>query len=40
VSFQYLPAEPLNYITVQMSVDLSTGLVAAQSNQNASANGS
>lgn len=39
VSFQYLPAEPLNYIAVQMSVDLSTGLVAAQSNQNASANG-
>ena len=40
VTFQYLPAEPLNYVTVQMAVDLSTGLVAAQSNQNASANGS
>lgn len=39
VSFQYLPAPPLNYITVQMSVDLSTGLVAAQSQQNASATG-
>ena len=39
VSFQYLPAEPLNYITVTMSVDLSNGLVAAQAQQNASANG-
>jgi len=39
VTFQYLPAAPLNYITVQMSVDLSTGLVAAQSQQNASATG-
>jgi hypothetical protein len=39
VTFQYLPALPLNYVTVQMSVDLSTGLVAAQSNQNASGTG-
>ena len=39
VTFQYLPAEPLNYITVTMSVDTSNGLVAAQTQQNASANG-
>lgn len=39
VSFQYLPAEPLNYIVVTMSVDLSNGLVATQSQQNASATG-
>jgi hypothetical protein len=39
VSFQYLPAEPLNYITVTMSVDLSSGLVATQTQQNASATG-
>jgi len=40
VTFNYLPALPLNYITVQMSIDLSTGLVATQSNQNASSTGS
>jgi hypothetical protein len=39
VSYQYLPAEPLNYITVIQSVDLSTGLVATQSQQNASGTG-
>lgn len=39
ITFQYLPALPLNYVTVQMSVDLSSGLVAAQSNQNASSTG-
>lgn len=39
VTFQYQPAPPLNYVTVQMSVDLSNGLVAVQSNQNASATG-
>jgi hypothetical protein len=39
VVFQYLPAEPLNYITVTMSVDTSNGLVATQAQQNASANG-
>lgn len=39
VTFQYLPAEPLNFITVTMSVDLSNGLVATQAQQNASANG-
>lgn len=40
VTFQYLPAMPLNYITVQMSIDLSGGLVATQSQQNASGTGS
>jgi hypothetical protein len=40
VTFQYLPAWPLNYITVQMSLDLSGGLVAVQSQQNASGTGS
>jgi hypothetical protein len=40
VTFQYSPALPLNYITVQMSVDLSNGLVATQSQQNASQTGS
>ncbi len=39
VSFQYQPAEPLNYIPVTMAVDLSSGLVAVQSQQNASATG-
>jgi len=39
VTFNYLPALPLNYITVQMSVDLSNGLVVTQSNQNASSTG-
>jgi hypothetical protein len=39
VTFQYSPALPLNYITVQMSVDLSNGLVATQSQQNASQTG-
>jgi hypothetical protein len=40
VTFSYLPALPLNYITVQMSIDLSSGLVATQSSQNASSTGS
>lgn len=39
VSFSYAPAVPLNYITVTMAVDLSTGLATLQSNQNASTNG-
>lgn len=39
ISFNYLPALPLNYITVQMSVDLTSGLVAVQSAQNASSTG-
>lgn len=39
VTFNYSPALPLNYITVQMAIDLSNGLVAVQSNQNASGNG-
>jgi hypothetical protein len=39
VTFTYLPALPLNYITVQMSVDLTGGLVAVQSQQNASGTG-
>ena len=39
VSFQYLPAWPLNYITVTMAIDLSNGGVTVQSNQNAGANG-
>lgn len=39
VTFQYLPAMPLNFITVQMSIDLSGGLVATQSQQNASGTG-
>lgn len=39
ITFQYLPALPLNYVTVQMAIDLSSGLVAAQSNQNASSTG-
>lgn len=39
VTFTYLPAMPLNYITVQMSIDLSGGLVATQSQQNASGTG-
>jgi hypothetical protein len=39
VTFVYLPAMPLNYITVQMSIDLSGGLVAVQSQQNASGTG-
>lgn len=39
VTFQYLPAWPLNYITVQMSLDLTGGLVAVQSQQNASGTG-
>lgn len=36
ITFQYLPALPLNYVTVQMSINLSSGLISAQSNQNAS----
>lgn len=40
VTFSYSPALPLNYITVQMSIDLSNGLVATQSAQNASGTGS
>jgi len=39
ITFSYLPALPLNFITVQMSIDLSNGLVAAQSQQNASGTG-
>lgn len=39
VTFQYLPAMPLNFITVQMSIDLSGGLTAVQSQQNASSTG-
>jgi hypothetical protein len=39
VTFTYLPAMPLNYITVQMSIDLAGGLVATQSQQNASGTG-
>lgn len=39
ISFVYQPALPLNYITVQMSVDLTSGLVAVQSAQNASSTG-
>jgi hypothetical protein len=39
ISFIYLPALPLNYIAVQMSVDLTSGLVAVQSAQNASSTG-
>ena len=39
VTFQYLPAMPLNFITVQMSIDLSGGLTAVQSQQNASGTG-
>jgi hypothetical protein len=40
VTFQYQPALPLNYVTVQMSVDLSSGLVTTtQSAQNASSTG-
>lgn len=39
VTFTYLPAMPLNYITVQMSIDLAGGLVATQSQQNASSTG-
>ena len=36
-SFQYLPAIPLNYITVQFSINLSSGQVTTQSQQNAAA---
>lgn len=39
VAFTYLPAMPLNYITVQMSIDIAGGLVATQSQQNASGTG-
>lgn len=39
VVFSYLPAIPLDYITVTMSVDMSNGLVATQSGQNASSTG-
>jgi hypothetical protein len=39
VTFTDLPAMPLNYITVQMSIDLTGGLVATQSQQNASSTG-
>jgi hypothetical protein len=36
-TFQYAPAVPLNYIEVTFSIDLSNGLVATQSAQNAAA---
>lgn len=36
-SFQYLSAVPLNYITVSFSVNLTTGQVSTQSQQNAAA---
>lgn len=36
VSFQYSPAVPLNYIAVTFSINLANGLVAQQSQQNAS----
>jgi hypothetical protein len=36
-SFQYLPAVPLNYITVTFSINLTSGQVTTQSAQNASA---
>lgn len=40
ITFSYLPALPLNFITVQQSVDLSNGLVASTtSTQNASSTG-
>jgi hypothetical protein len=40
ITYSYLPALPLNFITVQQSVDLSTGLVASTtSTQNASSTG-
>jgi hypothetical protein len=40
VTYSYLPALPLNFITVQQSVDLSNGLVASTtSTQNASSTG-
>lgn len=39
ISFNYQPALPLNYITVQISVNLSSGQVATQSIQNASSTG-
>jgi hypothetical protein len=37
-SFQYLPAIPLNYITVTFSINLTSGQVSTQSAQNAAAN--
>lgn len=36
-SFQYLPAIPLNYITVTFSINLSSGQVTTQSQQNTAA---
>ena len=40
ITYSYLPALPLNFITVQQSVDLSNGLVASTtSTQNASSTG-
>lgn len=39
VTFSYLPAMPLNFITVQMAIDLTGGLTAVQSQQNASGTG-
>jgi hypothetical protein len=40
ITYSYLPALPLNFITVQQSVDLSTGLVASTTSaQNASGTG-
>jgi hypothetical protein len=40
ITYSYLPALPLNFITVQQSVDLSSGLVASTtSTQNASGTG-
>ena len=39
VTFAYRPTMPLNYVTVQMSVDLTGGLVTVQSQQNASGTG-
>jgi hypothetical protein len=37
VSFTYAPAVPLNYIEVSFAIDLSTGQVTTQSQQNAAA---
>jgi hypothetical protein len=37
VSFSYAPAVPLNYIQVTFAIDLSTGQVTTQSQQNAAA---
>lgn len=39
ITFNYQPALPLNFVTVQMSVDLTSGLTTSQSSQNASSTG-